>query len=218
MADAGLQALVIAGLGNPGREYEMTRHNIGFIIVQALAIEFNWSFKDEGQFNAKVAKGKVEGCAVHLVLPMTYMNLSGTAIRRYLDYYGIAHQQLVVVTDDVALPFGQLRLRLQGSAGGHNGLKSVEAHLGANDYPRLRVGVGHPGEQVLAEYVLETFNQSELKELPNVISRGSNILKRLLKESLAEVMSFANRSLSQAHGQTKLEAEMNDLTKPPITG
>jgi PTH1 family peptidyl-tRNA hydrolase len=206
MEEAASQTVFIVGLGNPGREYEMTRHNIGFIIVQAFANELGLTLKLDSQFNAKVVKGRVGERTIHLALPMTFMNLSGAAVRRYVDYYGISNQQILVVTDDIALPFGQFRLRLRGSAGGHNGLKSVEAHLGTNDYPRLRVGVGHPGEKVLAEYVLEAFNQTELKELPNVISRGLNILERLLKESPGEVMEIANRSLER------------DLTKPPIIG
>ena len=155
MTQKGLQTLLIVGLGNPGPQYEMTRHNLGYLVVQAFARQLGWSLKEDRRFNAKVAKGVAGDHALHLLLPLTYMNLSGNALRRYLDYFKIALGHFIIITDDIALPFSQMRLRSMGSAGGHNGLKSIEACLGTSHYKRLRMGIGHPGEKMLANYVLE---------------------------------------------------------------
>lgn len=191
--------LIIAGLGNPGLQYERTRHNIGFMVVKAFGHRAGWHFKEEKQLNALTAKGVIEGTAVHLLLPTTYMNLSGIAVKRYLDFYKLDISRLVVVADDIALSFGQIKLRLMGSAGGHNGLKSVEYHLRTTHYMRLRMGIGHHGENILADYVLSPFTTEELEHLDTLVNRGEDVLQRLLKESPAEVMNSVN-------------------TKPPVKG
>ncbi|MBA2367487.1 MAG: aminoacyl-tRNA hydrolase [Candidatus Protochlamydia sp.] len=171
------QFYLLAGLGNPGSEYEMTRHNLGYLVVQAFARRMGWHFKNDRRFNALVAKGIIGEASVHLMQPLTYMNLSGIAIKRYLDFYKWPNSYLTVVTDDVALPFGKLRFRAMGSSGGHNGLKSVEAYLGTSHYSRLRMGVGHPGEKELAGYVLESFSPDELTGLETFIGHGIEILE-----------------------------------------
>lgn len=146
---------IFVGLGNPGPLYEMTRHNMGFLVVRAFAQRQGWIFKEDKRFKALIVRGFIDGILVHLLLPTTYMNLSGMAVRRYLDFFKLAHDRLVVVTDDIALSFGRLRVKTMGSAGGHNGLKSVEAYLGTSRYIRLKMGIGHPGEKVLSDYVLD---------------------------------------------------------------
>lgn len=201
---------LFAGLGNPGPQYEMTRHNIGYLVVKALASRMGWHFKEETRFNAYVTKGLIKDAAVHLLLPTTYMNASGSAIQRYMDYYKIDPRRLVVVVDDIALPFGQLRLKLMGSAGGHNGLKSVEAHLGTAHYMRLRMGIGHPGEKVLADYVLDPFTKEELKQLVAFVDQGVVALEQLLKEDASRVMNAINTVPKQA----KQQGAGKDLTKP----
>jgi peptidyl-tRNA hydrolase, PTH1 family len=211
-----LDQILFVGLGNPGLQYEMTRHNIGFLVIQELVHRLGWSLKDDKRFNARMAKGLSEDQTIHLLLPLTYMNLSGNAVRRYVDYFKIPFSCIVVVTDDIALPFGKLRLRSMGSAGGHNGLKSIEACLGTSHYKRLRMGIGHPGEKMLVNYVLEIFNHVEQQELPTFIDRGVEVLQRLLKESFSHVMTSVNtvpRKLEQQSG-----AEPIDLTKPPSIG
>lgn len=216
-----LSSVLFVGLGNPGPQYEKTRHNMGYLVVQALANEWGWNLKEDRRFNIRVAKGEREERAVHLVLPLTYMNLSGNAIQRYMEYFKIPLDHLVVIVDDIALAFGQLRLRLRGSAGGHNGLKSVENSLGTSHYKRLRMGIGHPGEKMLVNYVLEAFNHAEQEELPIFIDRGVAVLQRLLKESFSHVMNSVNtvshqeRSLADGPGS---RAEVTDLTKPPVIG
>lgn len=194
----------------------MTRHNMGALVVQKFAHQLGLGLKVESRFNAKTAKGIKENQIVHLVVPLTYMNLSGTAVRHYADYFKIPLDCVVIVTDDISLPFGQLRLRAMGSPGGHNGLKSIEHFLGTSNYMRLRMGIGHPGEEMLADYVLETFDQAERKELPAFIDRGVEVLQRLLKEDFSRVMNSVNTVPRQASP----EPTTNQATKqkPPVAG
>lgn len=194
MIRSGEGSFIFVGLGNPGQEYEKTRHNLGYLVIKTFADRMGWKFKEEKRLNAFVTKGVVENNTVHLLLPTTYMNLSGIAVRRYLDYLKLESVELVVVMDDIALPFEQLRLKTMGGTGGHKGLKSVEAHLGTSHYMRLRMGIGHPGEKVLADYVLEPFNREELEKLEIFVDRGIEVLKRLLKENPSQVMNTINMS------------------------
>jgi peptidyl-tRNA hydrolase, PTH1 family len=212
------QSFLFVGLGNPGPEYEMTRHNIGYMVVQEFAHRLGVSLKEDRRFKAKTAKAVSENITVHLVLPLTYMNLSGNAVKSYVDYYKIPLNGVIAITDDIALAFGQLRLRMTGSAGGHNGLKSLEACMGTSHYKRLRLGIGHPGEKMLVNYVLETFNSGEQQELPIFIDRGIEVLKLLLTESFSHVMTRVNTVSRQATLKEGSEAEPTDLTKPPFTG
>lgn len=155
---------LIAGLGNIGAEYELTRHNIGFLILDRLADEKNASFEmNKLAFSTEV---KHKGRTLHLIKPTTYMNLSGKAVNLYLQHLKIPKENLLVVTDDLSLPYGKIRLKPKGSAGGHNGLKNIEQLSGGQNYSRLRFGVGddfHKGNQV--DYVLSPFTQKELDEL-----------------------------------------------------
>lgn len=188
---------VIVGLGNPGKKYEATRHNIGFMVVKELASKLGWRLKEETQFSAYCAHGQVGDTICRLLLPTTYMNNSGQAVRRYLDYYQLGPENVIVVTDDVALPFGEMRLRTMGSAGGHNGLKSVEAHLGTRHYIRLRMGVGAPDklgsdDDALADYVLSGFSGNEAKTLPHFVEKGAHVLWQLLHEAVTRVMNEVN--------------------------
>lgn len=212
-----MQTFLFVGLGNPGPKYGNTRHNVGFHVIEKFAERLGWSLKEDRRFNAKVAKGVSDNQTVHLVMPLTFMNLSGMAVKPYADYFKIPLDHLVVVMDDISLAFGQLRLRAMGSAGGHNGLKSIEHFLGTSHYVRLRMGIGHPGEAMLADYVLEPFNPAEQQELPAFIDRGVQVLQRLLKESLARVMNSVNTVPRQIQKQ-KAGPEPIDLTKPPVAG
>lgn len=218
MIQSGVQNFLFVGLGNPGAKYKMTRHNMGYLVIKSLAHRLGWSWKEDRRFNAYAAKGVIENHTIHLLLPLTYMNLSGNSVRRYVDYYKISATQLLVITDDTALPFGQLRLRNIGSAGGHNGLKSIEACLGTSHYKRLRMGIGHPGEQMLANYVLEDFSCAEQQELPAFIDRGVEVLQRLLKESFSRVMTSVNTVPRQEVPKQASGLEQIELTKPPVTG
>jgi len=202
---------MFVGLGNPGPQYAMTRHNMGYLVVQALANKWGWRLKEDKRFNALVVKGMIGETSVHLLLPLTFMNLSGSSVRHYLEYFKLPISSVVIVTDDIALNFGDLRLKEMGSAGGHNGLKSIQSHLGTANYMRLRMGVGHPGGQGLADYVLDPFTNDELKNLVNFIDRGVEVLQRLLKENVAQVMNAVNTVPKPLPAKEPI-----DLTKPPL--
>lgn len=192
---AEYKTFLFVGLGNPGPQYEITRHNMGVLVIREFARRLGWSLKVDRRFNAEVVKGVSENHTLHLIFPLTYMNLSGMSVRSYADYFKIPFDHIVVIVDDIALPFGQIRLRELGSAGGHNGLKSIEQMLGTSHYIRLRMGIGHPkdvGEKMLVDYVLEPFTQVEQKELPAFIERGVEVLQRLLKEDFSRVMKNIN--------------------------
>ena len=166
---------LIAGLGNPGAEYELTRHNVGFLVADQLADKQGASFKLDR--HAEKAEFKFKGRSIHLIKPTTFMNLSGKAITYWLQELKIEKENLLVIVDEIALPFGSLRLRTKGSAAGHNGLKNVELGLNGQNYSRLRIGVGdtfNKGQQV--DYVLSNFTQAEFEALPSIISKANEMI------------------------------------------
>lgn len=190
MNDQAEQPLLIVGLGNPGKRYEMTRHNMGFLAVEKLAERHGAALSPDKAFLGKTAKATVEGRKVYFLLPMTYMNLSGSAVRRLIDYYQLPVSNLLVVCDDVALPFGKLRLREKGSSGGHNGLKDIEKHLGTQEYQRLRIGIGSNEEEQLDIYVVANFNSFEKKQLPEVQIDAASAIECWIKGGREEVLKY----------------------------
>jgi peptidyl-tRNA hydrolase, PTH1 family len=194
MIDKETKHLVYVGLGNPGQKYRKTRHNIGFMVIDRFAEKHDWELKEVPRFQSKVAKGAFDDITAHLLEPAAYMNLSGHPLRKYLNYFHLGPDSVVVVTDDAALPFGEMRFRLLGSSGGHNGLKSVEQHLGTRNYARLRMGIAgkHYGQQPLEDYVLQDFSREETDELPNFIEQAASVLERLLTEDPERVMNDVN--------------------------
>jgi PTH1 family peptidyl-tRNA hydrolase len=183
---------LIAGLGNIGDEYVETRHNIGFKVVEALASKNKASFTLDRL--AHYSSYKTKGKNVHLIKPTTYMNLSGKAVRYWMQELKIQPQNVLVVLDDLALPFGSLRLRSKGSDGGHNGLKDIDATLGNNNYPRLRFGIGsqfEKGRQV--NYVLGTWSVEEMKELNTKIDQACDAVNSFLFEGLERAMNKYNK-------------------------
>lgn len=182
---------LIVGLGNPGSEYENTRHNIGFKVLDALAESSNTFFIEER--HAKTALLKHKGRSFYLVKPSTYMNLSGKAVNYWLQQNKIDPKNLLVVTDDIALPFGALRLRGKGSDGGHNGLKNIQAVLGHSDYARLKFGVGNDfpkGRQ--ADYVLSPWNLEQQEILPTRIEQAAKTVLAFGTMGLVRTMSDYN--------------------------
>jgi peptidyl-tRNA hydrolase, PTH1 family len=183
---------LITGLGNPGKEYENTRHNIGFKILDALAEASNIAFRDER--HGWVAEYKFKGRTFILLKPSTYMNLSGKAVNYWMQKEGIPIENILVVVDDLALPLGSLRLRAKGSAAGHNGLKSITEVVGSQDYARLRVGIGdnfRQGQQV--DYVLGEWDKQEKLELPAMIDTSIEIIKNFATIGVAQTMTFFNK-------------------------
>jgi peptidyl-tRNA hydrolase, PTH1 family len=183
------------GLGNPGKKYEMTRHNLGFLVLKAFAHRHELKFKDVPGFHGYAAKGQVNEKFLYLLMPTTYMNDSGRAVKAFMDYYKLSLSDLIVITDDIALEFGTMRLKPKGSAGGHNGLKSIEACLGSQLYTRLRMGIGNCTDMPLVKHVLETFTEEELKHLPEVVSKGAAALDQLLAAGLGQTMNSINKKM-----------------------
>lgn len=182
---------LIVGLGNVGAEYELTRHNIGFLVADRLAEDLGVSF--ELSRHAFVAHGKYKGRQITIIKPTTYMNLSGKAMNYWLQELQITKENALVITDDVSLPFGKIRLRAKGSAGGHNGLKNIEQLTGGTNYPRLRFGIGddyHKGQQV--DYVLGKFSQQEFDELPLLMDRCCDAAKSFSTIGLPRTMNEFN--------------------------
>ncbi|MEX1012545.1 MAG: aminoacyl-tRNA hydrolase [Waddliaceae bacterium] len=188
-----MQQVVFAGLGNPGKEYERTRHNLGYLVVQEFAKRHGLNFKEDKRCSAYFSKGNVEGVIVHLLLPATYMNNSGIALRKYCDYLKLKPSDFVVVVDDIALPFATMRLRQRGTHGGHNGLRSIQLHFGTQEYARLRMGVGRGRqEKPLAKHVLDRFTKDEADILDEFVQKGTDVLQTLLKEPIEQVMNKIN--------------------------
>jgi peptidyl-tRNA hydrolase, PTH1 family len=182
---------LIAGLGNIGPEYELTRHNVGFLVLDRLADVNKIEFKTERL--ADRAELKYKGKQIHLIKPNTYMNLSGKAIAYWLQDLKIPKENLLVIVDDLALPFGSLRLRQKGSAAGHNGLKNIEQILGGQDYSRLRFGIGSnfsKGQQV--DFVLSKFEQQEFNELTPLMDKSIEMIFSFCTIGVERTMNFFN--------------------------
>ena len=164
---------LIVGLGNPGREYESTRHNVGFRWVDELAREQKLSFKSESKFHGLTARGQLHGHEVLLLKPQTFMNVSGRSVGALVQFYKIAPAEMLVVHDELDLPPGVARLKMGGGHGGHNGLKDIIAHLGSKDFWRLRLGIGHPGERnEVSDYVLSQARREERELIDEAIRRS----------------------------------------------
>jgi PTH1 family peptidyl-tRNA hydrolase len=192
-----LTAYLIAGLGNPGREYRDNRHNIGFLALDRLAARLGLSFS-RLESKALVTKGEHEGRRLLLAKPQTYMNLSGQAVGALLRYYKVPLENLLVVYDDVDLPLGTLRLRPGGGSGGQKGMASIIERLGSQDFPRLRVGVGRPpGRMNAADYVLEDFTRQEAAILPEILDRAAEAALVFVEDSLDAAMNRFNVALDE---------------------
>ena len=182
---------LIAGLGNIGPEYELTRHNAGFLVLDRLADNHKIDFATERL--ADKAELKHKGKQIHLIKPNTYMNLSGKAIAYWLQDLKIPKENLLVVVDEIALPFGSLRMRTKGSSAGHNGLKNIEQVLGSQEYTRLRFGIGSEfakGQQI--DHVLGNFTQDEFKALPQHMDRAIEMILSFCTIGAERTMNFFN--------------------------
>jgi len=188
------ERFLVAGLGNPGKRYEQTRHNVGFMAVDRLAENFRVSFKaGKGDYLISgLARTSAPEKELLLLKPLTFMNNSGLAVRQALDYFKIDLDKLLLVLDEFQLPFGKLRLRPQGSDGGHNGLASVVQHLGAQDFARLRIGIGSEFQGDAANFVLAKFSKAELQELPALISRAAEAAVEFIDHGMPQAMNKFN--------------------------
>lgn len=184
---------IIVGLGNPGREYQNTRHNIGYDVIDRLAEAEQISVL-ERKHKAVIGKGCVAGQKCVLAKPVTYMNLSGESVRELIDYYKVDETaELIVISDDISLNVGQLRVRKKGSAGGHNGLKSIIAHLGHDGFIRVKMGVGEkPGGWDLADYVLGHFSREERGMMDEACDRAAEAIRAIITEGADKAMNSFN--------------------------
>jgi PTH1 family peptidyl-tRNA hydrolase len=186
---------LVAGLGNPGREYQSSRHNIGFMLVSHLAEELGIKFT-RVQSKALVTKTDFHGSRLILAKPQTYMNLSGQAVSSLVKFYKIPLENLLVVYDDVDLPYGRIRIRPSGGSAGQKGMKSIIAQLGTQDFPRMRLGIGRPpGSKSAASYVLRDFSGEDADFLPAVLDRGVEAVLTYIREDLATAMNRYNNKI-----------------------
>ena len=197
---------IIVGLGNPGREYAGTRHNVGFEVIDAIARKLGWTFGPGDEFD-RLAKTKFDGLAMDgtmelasggsekllLLKPTTYMNLSGRAVQAAKSFYQVTSGDLMIVLDEMALPAGTIRLRASGSDGGHNGLKDIQRALGTSQYPRLRIGIDAPPPRVPGrDYVLGRFSEEQRKRLEPAISRGGEAVLTWVERGINAAMNRFN--------------------------
>ena len=195
MADA---LRLVVGLGNPGTKYEGTRHNIGFMALEQMASREGFSFRQQSKLHGLAAEHGIGESRLRLLMPQTYMNDSGRSIRAALDWFGFTPEQLLVLVDDMDIPLGRLRLRGQGSAGGHNGLRSTIQHLGTQAFPRLRIGIGAPADNPAerrartVSHVLGPFSRAEQSEVDAVLDGVLEAIQRIQRQGLDRAGNWIN--------------------------
>lgn len=189
---------LVAGLGNPGAEYARTRHNAGFLAVECFGEKFAANWKNEAKFQSRVARVEARGRKVILCEPQTYMNASGQAMTPLAAFYKVPVDRILVVVDDADLPFGQIRLRAEGSSGGHHGLESIEQHLGSRQFARLRVGIGRTDRALreITGHVLGKFAADEAELLEKVLERTVAQIEVFLAEGVLKAMSQFNGAVT----------------------
>lgn len=182
----------IVGLGNPGTQYAKTRHNVGFMALDELAAQHGISF-NQNKCKSVIGEGVIGGVKTVLIKPMTFMNLSGEAVRAYMDYYKVGLEDLIVVYDDLDTEMGKIRLRYQGSAGGHNGIKSIIQHVGTQSFNRVRMGISRPEPGfAIVDYVLSSFPKKEGDSLKQMILNTCDALEYSLQHSFEQTMAKFN--------------------------
>ena len=183
---------IIAGLGNPTREYEKTRHNVGFEVIDVLA-DMLGTTVEEKKFKGLYGRGIIGGEKVLLLKPQTFMTLSGESVKAAADFYKVDHEHIIIIYDDISLDPGQLRIRLKGSAGGHNGIKNIIAYLGTQEFPRIKVGVGaKPPKMDLADYVLSRFGAEEQKIMDEAFGEAAEAAVMMMTTGAERAMNHYN--------------------------
>lgn len=182
---------LIVGLGNPGKEYEKTRHNVGFMALDCFSSTICKSI-DKEKFNGLYTDFLLNGEKFILLKPQKYMNLSGEVVKKYIDYFDIKKDDILIISDDINLPVGKIRLRTKGSSGGHNGLKNIEGHLSTNEYKRLRIGVSNDKDQDLKDFVLGKFSKDDLNILEEIYPKVKDIIENIFFEKIENLMSKYN--------------------------
>ena len=182
---------MIVGLGNPGKEYENTRHNVGFMVIDNFAESLGIKI-DKKKFNGLYESVLVNGEKIILLKPLSYMNLSGSVVKKFVDYYDLDPSDILVISDDLDLPFLTYRLRLFGSSGGHNGLKDIEKHLQTNKFKRFRIGISNDRSIDAVDYVLGKFSKEDLDKLEKVFDKTDIIIEKFVNEDFNKIMNEFN--------------------------
>ncbi|WP_010531216.1 aminoacyl-tRNA hydrolase [Lentibacillus jeotgali] len=182
----------IVGLGNPGKKYVKTRHNVGFMVIDELAGRNGWKLKKD-KFSGKSTVETSEGEKIILLQPQTFMNLSGESVRPLMNFYQMKPEDILVIFDDLDLPTGKIRLRQKGGHGGHNGIRSIIDHLGTKEFNRLRIGIGRPDTAVpVVDYVLKPFSKAQQEDVQSSIEKSANACETWMQKPFAEVMNDFN--------------------------
>ena len=192
---------LIVGLGNPGAEYEKTRHNAGFLLVEKLAARWQADWKNERRFHARLARAKCQEHQVLLCQPQTFMNASGETVGALIKFYRLPRTRILVAVDDADLPLGEIRLRPGGSSGGHHGLESIEQHLDSREFARLRLGIGRrDGLREITDYVLSRFDRAETALLEKVLDRAVGQAECWLAGGIQKAMNQFNGTVDESNG------------------
>jgi peptidyl-tRNA hydrolase, PTH1 family len=195
---------LIVGLGNPGAEYAKTRHNAGFLLVEKLATKWKCDWTNERKFKARIAKAEHNGKRILLCEPQTFMNLSGETVGALKDFYQLPLKQILIATDDADLPLGTIRLRSDGSSGGHHGLESIEQHLASRQFARLKIGIGRKdGSREITNYVLGKFDSAGNELLEKVLDRAANQIETWLEAGIEKAMSQFNGVIDSKNEEKK---------------
>lgn len=208
---------LITGLGNPGREYENTRHNAGFAAVDSLLGILPGTYSRHEGFSGVFWKGRFKGETLFIQKPMTYMNLSGKAVAGLMAYHKITVSELLLIYDDLDLPFGRIRIRKGGGSGGHKGVESVIAETGSSDFARLRIGIGRPEGREGIDYVLSGFSKDEKLIFPKITGKAADAVKVMLYRGLAKAMNEVNGAPMEISGDTGKDKNSNITDKQNIT-
>ena len=195
---------LIAGLGNPGQEYRETRHNVGFMVAESLAKKWRAEWSTEKRFDGLLARVDLVGRRVLLLQPLSFMNCSGDSVAAVVKFFKVSMGHLMMVVDDADLPLGELRMRPSGGAGGHHGLESIQTHLGTDQYPRLRVGIGRAGGlREISGHVLGRFSPDDRLVLPTVLDRAVSQIETWLSDGLPKAMNRYNGPVIRSEQKEK---------------
>ena len=183
---------LFVGLGNPGRKYDKTRHNVGFMAIDALATKWGITMTEEKKFKGFFGSAHIDGEKVLLLKPMTYMNLSGESIQPVMDFYDLENEDILVIYDDLDLDVGRVRLRYKGSSGGHNGMKSIILYIASQEFNRIKIGIGKNKNIPTNEYVLGKFTEDEMIDISKAIEKTRKACEMWLDEAFPNVMTTIN--------------------------
>ena len=206
--EKGQEIFVVVGLGNPGKQYEQTKHNVGFLVIDKLAEKYQIPMT-KFQYKAFVGSGTIKNKKVLLVKPQTFMNLSGESVREIVNFYKVPQERFVVIYDDTSLPMGQIRLREKGSHGGHNGIRNIIQLMGTDVFGRIKVGIGEkPNGWDLADYVLAKFEQNDLPLMENGMDKATEAVEWILSKGMQDAMNRMNQrqKLQKSKQQKEVEA------------